>query len=730
MSAFPFFRQPDSMDCGPTCLRMIAKYYGKNISLQFIRERSQIGKEGTNLLGISEAAEKIGFKTAPVKLKLSTLSRQAMLPCILHWDQTHFIVLYKTTKGRLMVADPAHGRIRFGRKDFMKRWSNIEDPEEDGEGLALLLEPTPEFYAYQHENNTYARQIIGYILPYTNLLFGLVFCLSLSIFLQLTVPLLLRRIVDVAVNTLNIHFLYIVAFAQLAVLTGRIMTEFGRNWILLQISSRISTSILSEFLIKIMNLPIAFFDSKKSGDILQRMHDHHRIQSFLTGSSVSMLFALVNIGAFSIFLFSFNKCVFIVFAGTTILYVSWAVKFLRYKMNLDYKRFDTSTKEKVSAMQIIQGISEIKLLGIEKTMRRNWERQQAKLFSINMKALSLSQWQQVVASFINEMGIILTTLISAMAVIKGNMTMGTMLATQYIVGQSNGPILQMIGYIQSWRDAKISMDRLREIHELRDEEADPDHTLQELPMAAEGEIVLSNVSFTFPGAGNLPVLREVSFTIPKGKITAVVGESGSGKTTLLKLLLKYYESQKGEISVNGHSLNDISHKTWRSKCGTVMQESFIFSDTITRNIAVMENEVDMKKLRHATAVANLDDFVNSLPLGLNTVIGMEGTGISTGQRQRILIARAVYRDPEFIFLDEATNSLDAKNESTILNNLQPFFRGRTVIIVAHRLSSVKDVDQIVVLSNGRIVEIGNHRELIMCKGTYHALVKTQIDVHE
>jgi ATP-binding cassette, subfamily B, bacterial len=747
--AFPFYQQADSMDCGPTCLQMVAKYYTRSIALDKLRKDSQIDKEGVSLLGLSEAAESIGFRTQAVKLSYSTLTTEALLPCILHWNQYHFVVLHKVKRNILYIADPAHGLVTFTKEEFSQRWISDRSEDPHGEGIVLLLEPTPGFYEKAEEslpvdeNQKEAlafKNIFNYLLSYKKLIFQLILGLTVASLLQLILPFLTQSVIDIGVNTNNIQFVYVVLFAQGALMIGKLSVDFVQSWLLLHISTRINISILTDFLIKLMKLPLSFFDSKKTGDILQRMNDHQRIESFLTGSSVNVL-------VFSIALATFNITVFSVFIISSIAYSAWIILFLKKRKTLDYKRFDIASKEQSMTIQMVQGMQEIKLNSVEKSMRWSWERLQAKLFNLNMKGLALTQWQQSGASFINEGKTIYITFLSAAAVIDGQMTLGAMLAVQYIIGQLNSPIEQMIGFIQSWQNAKISMDRLNEIHGMPNEESAHEYSIKELPpaftkqlvggrdiitpdQAAESKdaIVVEHVSFTYPGAGNEPVLKDINLKIPKGKTTAIVGVSGSGKTTLLKLLLKFYEAQNGDIKLNAISLRNISHSTWRSHSSVVMQESFIFSDTIARNIAVGTQKIDMQRLHHAVEVANVLDLIERLPLGFNTQIGPEGAGISMGQRQRILIARAVYRDPEFIFFDEATNSLDANNESIILDNLESFFNGRTVVVVAHRLSTVKNADQIIVLDKGLIAERGTHRELVNLKGEYYTLVKNQLDL--
>lgn len=772
---FYFFEQPDSMDCGPTCLRMVARYYGKNYSLETLRKRAQIGKEGVSLLGICEAAESVGFRTMAVRLTVDQLKNDVALPAILHWDQEHFVVLYKIRKGQFFLADPARGLLSYSEKDFKDHW--VSDKKEDREeGVALILEPTPVFYSDETDEGESEltgskrrsfRNVLQYLVPHKRFVFQIFLGLGIGTILQLFLPFLAQSVVDTGINTGNIHFVYIILIAQLALFAGRMAVEFVRSWLLLHISTRINLSILTDFLIKLMNLPVSFFDSKRTGDVLQRMNDHQRIESFLTGPSINILFSCVNLVLFSVILATFNFTIYIVFIISAAFYSLWVYLFLKKRKQLDYKRFGVAAKEQSATIQLVQGMQEIKLNGMEKPMRWNWERLQAKLFKLSMKGLTLSQMQQTGAFFINEGKNILISFLSAKAVIDGHMTFGTMLSVQYMIGQLNSPIEQMINFLQSWQNARISIDRLNEIHQMEDEEPENMELLRELPPAfarqlvggvsgtpvaassGSGEldagfflsensnaindapgVIFRNVSFTYPGAGNSPVLSDINLFLPKGKTTAIVGVSGSGKTTLLKLLLKFYPPQKGDIWLGSTNMNHISHKAWRSYCGVVMQESFIFSDSIARNIAVGQEKIDAERMQEAAAKANVKEFIENLPLGYNTKIGAEGNGISMGQRQRILIARAVYRNPEFIFLDEATNSLDANNESVILQNLNTFFQGRTVVVVAHRLSTVKNADQIVVLNKGRISERGTHQELINLKGEYFALVKNQLELGE
>ena len=712
------------MDCGPTCIRMVAKHYGRNFKIQTLRQLCEINREGVSLLGMSDAAEKIGFRTLGVKIDAEQL-KEAELPCILHWRQNHFVVLYQIRKNKYYLADPAAGLVTLNEADFNRNWQGERDSTA---GIALLLSPTPQFYEQEEEKNSEIRWsfLLRYLITYRQLVVQLLFGLGIGSLLQVITPFLTQSVVDIGINTRNLNFVYIILIAQIALIIGRVSVEFIRSWILLHISTRINISILTDFLIKLMKLPMSFFDTKMTGDIMQRMNDQKNIQTFLTGSTLTTIFSMFNLVVFSVVLAYYNIAIFFVFAVSSVLYTCWIVLFLKQRRALNYKSFDVSAKNQSSIVQLIGGMQEIKLNNCEQQKRWEWEHIQARLFKFNVKTLALSQYQQGGATFINEGKNILITFLSAEAVINGNLTLGAMVAVQYIVGQLSSPIEQMLGFIQGFQDAKISLERLNEIHQMQDEE--PIDRQWNYTLPANKSLFINNLTFRYPGAGNEPVLEDINLLIPHGKTTAIVGMSGSGKTTILKLLMRFYEPQKGEIKVGDQQINNIGFKTWRSQCGVVMQDGFIFSDSIERNIAVGDEYPDKAKLKHAIKVANIQDFIDGLPLGLNTKIGAEGNGISQGQRQRMLIARAVYKNPEYIFFDEATNALDANNERVIMNNLQEFFMGRTVIIVAHRLSTVSNADNIILLDKGRIMEQGTHKELTALKGAYYQLVKNQLEL--
>lgn len=726
-----FFPQLDSRDCGPTCLRMIAKHYGKNYSLQGLREKTNIIREGVSLLGISKAAEHIGFRTMGLSISWEQIAKEASLPCIVHWKQNHFVVVYKISRKNIVfVADPAHGLVKYTKEEFLRCWLSNKR-EGDDKGIALLLEPGPDFYNIEDEkpDKSNFRFLFQYLRPHKKFMFQVILAMLLGSLLQLIAPFLTQSVVDKGIGNQNLDFVTLVLIAQLVLMVSRTSVEFIRNWLLLHISTRVDISLISDFLIKLMKLPIGFFDTKMIGDIMQRIGDHTRIQNFLTGSSVNILFSMVNLLIFGAVLAFYSLKILGVFIIGSAIYFIWVWLFLKKRRELDFKRFVQMSDNQSNLFQLITGMQEIKLNNCERQKRWKWERIQARLFRVNIQGLALSQWQQAGAMFFNETKNIFITFLSASAVIKGDITLGMMMSVQYIIGQLNAPVEQMISFMQQAQDAKISMERLGEIHNKEDEEPAKAIKVNQLPSDLSIEII--NISFQYEGPHSEMVLKNINLTIPEGKTTAIVGTSGSGKTTLVKLLLGFYAPVKGEIRVGGTTLGNYNSSFWRAKCGAVMQDGFIFSDTISENIAPGDENIDTLKLRNAVRVANISDFIDGLPLGFNTKIGQEGSGISQGQRQRLLIARVVYKNPEYIFFDEATNSLDANNEKVIMQNLEEFFmhgKSKTVVVVAHRLSTVKNADQIIVLEKGEIIEKGTHDELTQIKGAYYELVKNQLEL--
>ena len=732
---FPYYIQLDSMDCGPTCLRMIAKYYGRSYSLQTLRDKSFITREGVSMLGISDAAESIGFHTIGVKINIEQLQDDVKLPCILHWNQSHFVVLYKIKGNRrkpedmkMYIADPAGEKYEMNEDEFCRCWVSSKSEGKDT-GTALLLEPTPDFYAHEDDQEKQEKNLgyfLHYLFPYKSQLFQLVVGLLLGSIFSLILPFLTQAVVDQGIGNNNLSFITLILIAQLILSVTQMAVNFIQSWITLHVNTRISISLISDFLTKLMKLPLHFFDSKHIGDIMQRIGDHERIKSFMTGTTLTTLFSFFNFFVFACILAYYNLLILVVFVIGNTLYVAWILLFMRYRKKLDYKRFAQASANQSNLVQLVTGMQEIKLNNSEKQQRWKWERIQVKLFKISIQGTALGQYQQIGSVFFSQTTGLFISFLSAKAVVEGNITLGMMMSISYIIGQLSGPIGQVIGFAQSLQDAKISLERLNEIHNKEDEEQTIKNKVDSIP--SNKTLCFKNVSFSYDGAERDYVLENLNLEILQNKVTAIVGVSGSGKTTIIKLLLGFYSPIKGKIIIDNVSLDEINPHLWRQKTGAVMQDGFIFSDTIAANIAAGDENIDKKRLLHAVETANIKDFIESLPLKYNTKIGMEGNGISQGQRQRLLIARAVYKNPDFLFLDEATNALDANNEKAILDNLSRFYKGKTVVIVAHRLSTVQNADNIIVLEKGKVIEEGTHTELTAKQGAYYQLVKNQLEL--
>lgn len=728
---FQFYRQLDSMDCGPTCVRMIAKHYGKSYSLQYLRENSFITREGVSLLGISDVAEKIGFKTIGAKITLKQLA-EANLPCVLHWNQNHFVVCYHIkgvgNRRKYLIADPAVGKVSCTNAEMSKHWlSSRLDGEEVG--AVLLVEPTPAFFENVFEEKGKATSLsyfFKYIVPYRKEILQILMGTLVVMALSYVAPFLTQSTIDIGIKNRNLDFILLILIAQMLISVSQASVGFIQAWISLHLHTRIDIALLSDYLMKLTRMPLHFYDIKKMGDILQRFGDHGRIKNFLMGDAVNVLLSLGTFLVFGIILGIYNWKILLTFLVGNGLYVIWILLFMPYRRQLDHRRFAASAQLQNNLVQFIEGMQEIKLNNMEKTRRWEWERIQASLYRINIHGLKIGQIQSVGSIFFSSTTSIFISYLAARMVVTGEISLGMMMALSFIIGQVSGPIGSFIGFAQGWQDAKISLERLNEINGQEDEEMDITSKLTYLPDCKD--IKLEKVSFSYSGAERDNVLHDVTMVVPQNKVTAIVGASGSGKTTLIKLLQGFYVPSHGSICIGATPLNQINPHFWRSKTGSVMQDSYVFSDTIANNIAVGTDEVDRDRLNFSVETANVKDFINQLPLNYSTKIGMEGVGVSQGQRQRILIARAVYKNPEFIFLDEATNALDANNESIIMRNLRDFYKGKTVLVVAHRLSTVKDADNIIVLDAGRIVEQGTHQQLVQLQGVYFNLVRNQLEL--
>ena len=726
LKSFPFYQQLDAMDCGAACLRMIARYHGRFYSLERMRELTFIGKQGVSMLGISDAAEHIGLQSLAVKVDYDKMVSEVPFPCIAHWKQDHFVVVRKANKNFVWIADPSAGLFKLSKDEFISNWAS-DRQEGNLTGVLLLLDPTPEFYEQEGEKKRKSGfgYLFSYFKKYRRLIIQLFIALLLGSFLELLFPFLLKAIVDVGIQIVDLNFIKVVIIAYFVLFFSQTVVELLRSFVLMHIGGRVNISLISDFLIKLTRLPINFFDSRMTGDLMQRIADHERVQRFMSSTSLVSLFSSVNIIVFSFVIALWSIQVFYVFIIGTLIYLLWIAAFLRLRRDLDYKRFDQSIENQSHLIELINGMQDVKLNNAEKQKRWTWERIQARLFKTSMASLKIEQFQRSGAVFLNESkNLIIIYMVSEM-VIKTEMTLGMLVAIQYILGQLNGPLNRLVEFTKSTQEAKISLERMNEIH-MKENEENIDDKISILP--EYGDLIFDQVWFNYNGPNSPVVLRNISFKIPKGKTTAIVGASGSGKTTLIKLLLNFYKSTSGAVRIGDINLNAIQSRLWRSQCGAVLQDGFIFNDTIAKNIALGDEVVDKQKLLNAVKVASIQQFIESLPLGYNTKIGQEGLGISQGQKQRLLIARTVYKNPEYIFFDEATNALDAFNEMIVVENLESFFKEKTMLVVAHRLSTVMNADNIIVLEEGEIVEQGTHEYLTNLRGAYYQLVRNQLEL--
>ena len=727
MKRFPFYCQHDSMQCGVACLAMVCKHYGQTYSQDTIAKICYATSEGVSMLGVSEAATQMGLHTTSGKISIRKLT-ESPLPCILHWNQNHFVVLYKVKKEKFYIADPGKGLITYNRTEFEQHWISTQSNGEDC-GIAMFLTPTQAFYdrkeEYRDEKKSF-RFLMGYIKQYRRYFGQILLGVLIGSLLQLALPFLTQAIVDVGIKNRDISFIWLVLIGQLVLVLSRTTVDFIRRWLLLHISLRINISLVSDFFIKLLRLPMSFFDTKLMGDLMQRMNDHGRVNNFLTQQILSIAFSMLSFVVFSVVLLIYNRLVFGIFLVGSIAYGVWMALFLRKRKVLDYELFEQQAKNNNTTYEFITSMQEIKLQDCEQRRRWEWEDVQAGLFEVQMKTLKLQQMQEAGGVFISELKNVIVTVVAATAVIHGEITLGMMLSIQYIMGQLNFPIEQLMGFFYSLQDVQISLERINEIHGKDDENSERE-ALTAVTDGHEG-ISIDNIMFKYDPHSLYKTIDGACIHIPHGKVTAIVGASGSGKTTLVKLMLGYYPVLEGRICIGTTDINALDMKWWRRQCGVVMQDSVIFSESIARNIAVDDGEIDKERLVKAVEIANIHDYIMKLPLKYNTKIGRDGIGLSQGQKQRILIARAVYKEPQFIFLDEATNALDAKNERAIVENLNEFYKGRTVVVVAHRLSTVKNADQIVVLEAGKVVEVGDHNTLIAKQGTYYNLVKNQLEL--
>jgi ATP-binding cassette subfamily B protein len=734
MKRFPKIIQYDSMDCGATCIRIISLYYGKYFSAESLQGICDPGHDGVSLRVILDTAEILGYDATCGKTTIEKLINQRPFPCIIHWNQNHFVVLYDIRRNLFgkfyfYISDPTKGLQRLNEDKFRASWISTLNKNNEV-GIVMTLKPSNIFFEKGScENNlTFSsfRFIFNKIISYRAYFFQLIFGLLLGSILQFCFPFLTQSIVDSGIKDNDLNIIYLILLGQLVLVLSRTSVDFIRRWLLLHISTRFNLSILSDFLIKLVQLPMHFFDTKMTGDLMQRISDHSRIERFFTAQSLNVLFSFFTLIIFGFVLLYYNLDIFIIFLLGSVLYTLWIIFFLNKRKELDYDFFEQQTKSQNKIIQFINSMQEIKLQNCDRRYRWEWEDIQADAFYINIKSLKLEQTQEAGRILINEIKNILITIFAATLVIHGKLSLGMMLAIQYIIGQLNSPIDQLVQFLHGWQDSKISLERMAEIHQ-RDDENSNQRMINYF--STSKNICISNLTFQYEGKHSAKVINNINITIPHNKVTAIVGSSGSGKTTLIKLLLGYYNFFQGTIQIGDCSLSDINLKWWRSQCGVVMQDGVLFTDTIANNIAIEEiDEINIEKLKKSAEIANIHSYISQLPLGYNTIIGKDGMGLSQGQKQRILIARAVYREPAFLFFDEATNALDTINEHIIVDNLSSCYKGKTVIIIAHRLSTVKNADQIIVLDKGKVVETGSHSELIRRKAYYYELISNQLEL--
>lgn len=723
---FPFYPQLEAMDCGSTCLRMVAKFYGRFYSLEYLREISNTGKDGVSLLDLSEAAELIGLKTLAVEADIVQLQDVIPKPCIINWGNNHFVVVYHQDSSKVWIADPAQGKYKLNNDEFIQKWIG-EDADVENSGIVLICQSTPDFYTFNGKESQKGswQYVSNYFKQYKALIFQIIIGLFLGSTLQLLFPFFIKSIVDIGINNNDLSFIALVLIAQLILFISQISVEFIRNWNILHVGSRVNISLLSDFLIKLTKLPFRFFDTKLPGDLIQRFNDHERVQKFLSSTSLISIFSILNLLAFGVVLLFWNKAIFTIFIIGSLLNIVWVLGFMKWRKSLDIKRFEYNRDNQNSINEMITGMQDIKLFNAEKLKRWSWEKVQAKLFNTETENLKLEQVQRAGALFFNETKNLLIIYLVAQGVLNTTLTLGMLVAIQYIIGQLNMQINQLTEFLKSMQDAKISLERIGEIHLKENETVIEENNIV---FPSEGDIVLENVNFSYGGVNATPNIKNINLSIPNGKITAILGPSGSGKTTLLKILLNLYKPTEGNIKLGELNLLSVNPRLWRSKIGVVMQDGHLFSDSIAKNIALGEEIIDKRKLQQSINIANLQSYIEYLPLGYNTMIGPEGQGLSQGQKQRILIARAVYKEPDFLFFDEATSALDTFNEMLILENLKAAFKNKTIIIVSHRLSTVLKADQIVVMEDGEMIEVGSHEELTFVRGAYYQLVKNTLEL--
>lgn len=725
--------QHDSMQCGAACLLSVCHFYGRSgMSLEQMTEMCGVGRDGVSIYDLNKAARRLGFETLCAKLTLSDLL-DITLPCILFWNASHFVVLFEARGGRYVIGDPALGVVERSEAEVSQAWLAADDDDGVLRGVVLGLSPTDDFSCggdcgvQSLSLRKSLPSLWTYVRPHRWCIAQLAAGLAFGCVVQLILPFLSQAVVDVGVGLRDVGSLWTLVIAQMALMLGRAAAGFVRSWILLRIGTRVNIAMVSDFLAKLMRLPMTFFDKKLTGDILQRMGDYSRVRDFFTSQALDALFALSSVAVFAFVLGCYSLRLFAVFLVGSLAHAAWLSFFMRRRRVLDYELFRRQALCSNKTLECVSSLHEVKLQGCGARRRAEWEASQEALVSTQAQSLALSQRQEAGSVVIAEGKNIVMTLCSATAVMSGDMTMGMMLATQFIAGQLVSPIERLTRFAYAAQDVRVSLERILSVSRMPDE--DDGRNASPVDVDWRLGVEFRHVSFAYsPSECGHPAVDDVSLYFPSGKVTAIVGASGSGKSTLIKLLLGFFEPQEGDVSVGGVELSSLPMEWWRGQCGIVMQDGVIFSDSVARNIAMADDEPDMRRVREAARLACADGFISDLHAAFETKIGAEGQQLSKGQAQRILLARAVYRNPSLLILDEATNSLDTVSERRIVDNLASFCAGRTTIVIAHRLSTVRNADNIIVMSGGRVVERGTHNELAKLHGYYYELIKNQLDI--
>lgn len=718
---FPFFKQLDTMDCGPASIKIIAKFYGKNFSFKFLRDKCNISREGISLKDLSRVSEEIGLRNLPLKLSFDDLIKKITLPCILHWDYNHFVVLYKIKNSKVYISDPQIGLVNYSIDEFIYYWKKNND-----KGIVLVVEPSPSFYEKDEVNTSSSfSNYVGYLKPHTKFLIQVFIGMIIGVVINLIFPFITQSIVDIGIETKDYNFINLLLIASIILTISSVFSGYIQNRMILYVADKVNISMVSDFIKKTLQLPVTFFERKMTSDILNRINDHNRIQDFILTSFLGILIAGISFIIYAIILVYYNFNLFLFFIIGTILYIIWILLFLKKRRILDFKFFDSNNLNQNEIIQIVDNSTEIKVNNLQQKKRWDWERSRLEIYDLNIKLLNLTQTQNIGTAIIDRLKNVFITFFAAKAVINGEMTLGMMLSAQYIIGQMNGPVNQLIGFIQSFQNAKISLERVNEVVFEENEEKIFDGI--EMPIPLDKSIKIKNLSFRYH-ISDPYVLKNINLEIPEGKMLAIVGQSGSGKTSLLKILLRLYEDYEGDILIDDVNFKSINIHKWRAICGAVLQDGKILDETILKNIILDDIDIEINKLNNVIKITNLENFINKKNLKLYTIVGKAGVGISGGEKQRILIARALYKNPNFLFFDEATNSLDTKNEEEITNNLINLTKNKTTVVIAHRLSTVKFADTIIVLDKGEIVEKGNHNELLKLKGYYYNLINSQLEL--